>query len=237
MLEVDGINVAYGRLKVLHAVSLRVDAHEIVTLIGANGAGKTTTMMTISGLLKASAGAIRFDGEAIQGLPGHEVARRGIAHVAQESHLFRSMTVEENLELGALRLGRNKDRKASMDEVYGYFEVLGRRRRQTAGSLSGGEQKMLAFGRALMSDPRLLLLDEPSAGLSPLMVKGLANVIRDLRRSRKLTTLIVEQNSVLALGLADRGYLLESGQIVSSGTTAQLSASDVVKTAYLGISA
>lgn len=235
MLELDGINVSYGKIDVLHDMSMSVSEHEIVTLIGSNGAGKTTTMMSISGLTKVRSGAIRFCGERIDTLPAHKVARLGIAQVAQASHLFRDMTVEENLALGSLRLGKGAARAAAYDEVYSYFDVLGRRRRQAAGSLSGGEQKMLAFGRALMSDPRLLLLDEPSAGLSPIMVKSLAAVVRELRTTRKLTTLIVEQNAVLALGLADRGYLLASGHVVASGSTAQLASSDAVKVAYLGM--
>lgn len=235
MLEVSRLAVAHGATLALHDVSLDVKEHEIVTLIGANGAGKTTLMMAVSGVLKPRAGRIVFRGREIQDLSAHDVARLGVAQVAQQSHLFKAMTVEENLHLGAYRLGRRADTGRTLDQIYAYFPVLGRRKAQRAGSLSGGEQKMLAFGRALMAQPTLLLLDEPSAGLSPKMVSDLARVIRDLRSARILTTLIVEQNAVLALDLADRGYLLESGHVRASGTAKDLLGSDEVRMAYLGM--
>lgn len=235
LLSVEMLNVFYGNVHVLWDVCLSVNEHEIVTLIGANGAGKTTVLMTISGIIKPRTGLIEFEGSRIERTEPHDIVRLGIAHVAQERHLFAQMSVEENLLLGS-RASKNQSMAAeSLAEVYEYFGALRERRDQRAGSLSGGEQKMLAFGRALMSRPKLLLLDEPSAGLAPIMVKELARVIRRLRDVRRLTTLIVEQNAVLALGLAHRGYLLESGRVVANGSTTELAGSEKVRIAYLGM--
>jgi branched-chain amino acid transport system ATP-binding protein len=235
LLSVEMLNVFYGNVRVLWDVSLSVEEHEIVTLIGANGAGKTTLLMSISGILKARTGLIKFEGIPIEKAEPHDVVKLGIAHVAQERHLFPQMSVEENLLLGSRAAKNPSTADETLAEVYEYFEALRPRRAQRAGSLSGGEQKMLAFGRALMSRPKLLLLDEPSAGLAPIMVKELARVIRRLRDVTRLTTLIVEQNAVLALGLAQRGYLLESGRVVAHGSTAELAGSEKVRIAYLGM--
>lgn len=235
MLAVDRLSVAYEQATVLHGVSLEVRKGEIVTLIGANGAGKTTLLMTISGIVRASSGTISFDGALIERKEPHEIVGLGVAHAAQERHLFRDMSVEENLKLGALRFGRKHDPAPELEQVYSYFGVLRRRKEQPAGSLSGGEQAMLTVGRALMAKPRLLLLDEPSAGLSPRMVEELAEVIQRLFTETAIPILIVEQNAMLALDIAHRAYLLETGRIVASGSAKELAGSEEVRVAYLGL--
>jgi branched-chain amino acid transport system ATP-binding protein len=235
MLKVNNLNVLYGNVQALWDVSLEVKEGEIVTLIGANGAGKTTTMMTISGILKPRSGKIEYLGTRIEGLKPHKIIELGIAQVPQGRHLFSGMTVRENLELGAYRSQKKSNLSQQLEEVNEFFEVLRERENDKAGVLSGGQQQMLAFGRALMSNAKLLLFDEPSAGLAPIMVNQMADIIRKLRKNKKITTLIVEQNAVLALDLAERGYVLESGRIIVSGKASDLSTDELVKKAYLGI--
>lgn len=235
MLNVNKLNVYYGNVQALWDITLEVNEREIVTLIGANGAGKTTLMMTLSGIIRPRSGTIEYLGSRIDGLKPHHIISMGIAQVPQGRHLFPEMTVKENLELGAYRFRKNGVIKDRLEEIYGLFEILHEKENQKAGSLSGGQQQMLAFGRALMSKSKLSLLDEPSAGLAPIMVKELARIIRNLREKKGMTTLIVEQNAILALELADRGYVLESGNVVASGKASDLSKSELVKKAYLGI--
>lgn len=235
MLHVERLSVSYGQARVLEDVSLDVRKGEIVTLIGANGAGKTTLLMAISGIVRASSGTISFDGQRIERHEPHDIVALGVAHAPQERHLFRDMSVEENLKLGALRFGRRHNPSPELEQVYGYFDVLHRRKEQPAGSLSGGEQAMLTVGRALMAKPRLLLLDEPSAGLSPRMVEELADVTQRLFTETSIPILIVEQNAMLALDIANRAYLLDTGRIVASGTAKELAGSEEVRVAYLGL--
>lgn len=234
MLKVDHLNVFYGSIQALRDVSIEVNQGEIVTLVGANGAGKTTFMMTLSGIKRPASGTVEFQGARIDKLPPHDIVSMGVAQVAQGRQLFPDMTVVENLELGAYRARDTNRIEQKLQQVYGYFEVLGKRKNQRAGTLSGGEQQMLAIGRALMANPKLLLLDEPSAGLAPVIVDNLAEIITNLRKEG-LTILIVEQNAHLALDIADRGYVLETGTLVAQGTASELARSELVKKAYLGI--
>ena len=232
MLNVQGINVYYGNIHAIKDVSFHVEAGEIVTLIGANGAGKSTTLKTISGLLRTRTGEIMFDGQDIRTTAPHRIVGMGLAHVPEGRRVFLSMTVEENLEMGAFTrpvLGVS----ASLADVYQRFPRLQERRRQVAGTLSGGEQQMRAMGRALMSRPRLLMLDEPSMGLAPILVEQVFDIIRELHEAGT-TILLVEQNARMALSIADRGYVLETGSVVLEGTGAELMQSDAVKKAYLG---
>lgn len=233
MLKVDALDVYYGKNQALREVSLSIEQGELVTLIGANGAGKSTLLMALSGVIKPSKGTIEFLGERIDNLPSQEIVSCGLCQVPQNAQLFSGMKVRENLELGALRI-KNVDRKEMLQKVYSYFKVLRDRSEQRAGSLSGGERQMLAIGRGLMSDPKLLLLDEPSVGLSPLMVEYLADILVKLRKEG-LTMLLVEQNVHLALDIADRGYVLQTGSVVTSGKSSELINSEIVKKAYLGI--
>jgi branched-chain amino acid transport system ATP-binding protein len=235
MLRVNRLNVFYGNVQALWDITVEVKEREIVTLIGANGAGKTTFMMTLSGIIKPKSGTIDFFGSRIEGLKPHHILGLGIAQVPQGRHLFPEMTVRENLELGAYRFRKNGTVRERLEQAYSFFDILEKRQNEKAGSLSGGQQQMLAFARALMAESKLLLLDEPSAGLAPIMVKELARIIRKLRTKKGLTTLIVEQNAILALDLADRGYVLESGSVVASGRASDLASSELVKKAYLGI--
>ncbi len=234
MLEIDSLNVSYGRAQVLFDVSIRVGAGELVTVIGANGAGKTTLLLTISGILRAGDGQITFDGERIETLRPHEIVSRGMGHVPQGKELFPAMTVLENLELGAHLVGGNDEYRERLDRAFELFPRLSERARQRAGTLSGGEQQMLAIARALMGKPRLLLLDEPSAGLAPIIVDDLADIILSMNQ-QGLTVLLVEQNAYLALELAQKAYVMESGRVVESGDTAAVRTSDLVRRAYLGI--
>jgi branched-chain amino acid transport system ATP-binding protein len=233
LLEVDGIDAAYGRIRALDGVSLRVEEGEIVTLIGANGAGKTTTLRTISGLLRATAGAIRFAAENITRCAPDEIVRRGIGHSPEGRRVFARMSVRENLELGAYTRRSHAEIAEDMERVFTIFPRLRERIAQKAGTLSGGEQQMLAMGRALMSRPRLLMLDEPSLGLSPILVQTIFGVIRDIN-ARGTTVLLVEQNARQALAIATRGYVLEVGKVVFEDTAANLMASEAVRAAYLG---
>ena len=232
ILKVDNINVYYGAIHAIKGISFEVNAGEIVTLIGANGAGKSTTLQTVSGLLHSRTGSIEFLGESLMGIPAHKVVSKGLAQVPEGRRVFLQMTVEENLEMGAYtRSGSGID--ADLEKVYTYFPRLMERRRQIAGTLSGGEQQMLAMGRALMSRPKLLMLDEPSMGLAPILVEQIFEIIRTLHRAGT-TILLVEQNAQAALSVADRAYVLETGRISLSGTGKDLMASDQVRKAYLG---
>jgi branched-chain amino acid transport system ATP-binding protein len=237
LLEVDGLEVAYGKIRAVKGVSFAVDAGAVVTLIGANGAGKTTTLRTLSGLQAPSAGTVTFDGRRIDGVPAHEIVGRGIAHVPEGRRIFPRMTVRENLELGAfIRSGRAASAgefSADLQHVYDLFPVLAERQAQAGGTLSGGEQQMLAIGRAMMSRPRLLMLDEPSMGLSPIMMNLIFTTLAELK-ARGTTILLVEQNAQAALALADRAYVIEGGSVVLEGSAAELSASEQVRKAYLG---
>ena len=231
LLQVDDIEVRYGAIRALKGVSFEVFEGEVVALLGANGAGKTTTQKTVSGMLQPSLGQIIFDGERIDGIPPHKLISMGICHVPEGRRVFPRMTVHENLEMGAFRFKR-PDTKV-FDRVLELFPRLGERIKQPAGTLSGGEQQMLAIGRALMGKPRLLLLDEPSMGLAPLIVKQIFDIVREIN-STGVTVLIVEQNAAQALALANRGYVLETGELVLSGTGRELLADDRVRAAYLG---
>ena len=232
MLKVNDINVYYGAIHAIKGVSFEVNDGEIVTLIGANGAGKTTTLQTVSGLLHSRTGSIEFMGENIMGQPAHKLVGKGLAQVPEGRRVFLQMTVEENLEMGAY--SQPKSTVASgLERAYELFPRLSERRRQVAGTLSGGEQQMLAMGRALMSNPKLLMLDEPSMGLAPILVEQIFDIIRSLHKAGT-TILLVEQNAQMALSVADRAYVLETGKIVSTGTGAQLLNDESVKKAYLG---
>lgn len=233
MLEVKDINVYYGAIHALKGVSLTVADGELVSLIGANGAGKTTTLRTISGLLHAATGSVTLDGVDLQKAAPNKIISLGLAHVPEGRHVFARMTVEENLRMGAYSIRDQKKIAANMEMVYNHFPRLRERRRQFAGTLSGGEQQMLAIGRALMSRPKLLMLDEPSMGLAPILVEQIFEIIQSLHKSGT-TILLVEQNAQMALSVADRAYVMETGAISLSGTGRELAESDQVKMAYLG---
>ena len=233
MLEIKDINVHFGVIHALKGISFTVNEGEIVTLIGANGAGKTTTLRTISGLKKPTSGSIIFEGKDITHSTAQERVRLGISQAPEGRRVFPSMTVLENLELGAFL---RKDKKGIADDlkmVYDHFPILADRKKQAAGTLSGGEQQMLAIGRALMSRPRLLLLDEPSMGLAPLLVQEIFNIIKEINKAGT-TILLVEQNASMALQIADRAYVMETGSIVLSGTGEELMQCEDIKKAYLG---
>jgi branched-chain amino acid transport system ATP-binding protein len=231
LLRVDGLRVSYGAIEALRNISFEVDEGEIVTLLGANGAGKTTTLRTVSGLLKPKAGTIEFDGRSMAGVAAHDIVAAGIGHVPEGRRIFPRMSVHENLLMGAYR--RRGDLTGDIDRVFDLFPVLRERREQEGGTLSGGEQQMLAIGRALMSRPRLLLLDEPSMGLAPLIVLKIFEIIREINEAGT-TVLLVEQNAAQALRLATRGYVLETGEVVMTDTAAALLTNDRVRAAYLG---
>jgi branched-chain amino acid transport system ATP-binding protein len=232
LLSVRGIEVGYGTIPALHGIDLDVEKGEIVTLIGANGAGKTTTLRTISGLLKPRTGEVFFDGQNITGIKPHLITGRGVSHVPEGRGIFANLTVQDNLELGAY-LRKDKISQAEYNRVFTLFPVLKERIKQNAGTLSGGEQQMLAISRALMAKPTVLLLDEPSLGLAPQMVQTIFRVIREIN-SEGTTILLVEQNAHMALVTAHRGYVMETGRITHSDDTKALLASDRIKKAYLG---
>ncbi len=232
LLKVEGINVYYGAIHAIKDISFQVNQGEIVTLIGANGAGKTTTLQTVSGLLRSKTGSILFDGQDINTVSADKLVGRGLAQVPEGRRVFLQMSVEENLEMGAYTqppAGVPRD----LEMVYDLFPRLKERRSQVAGTLSGGEQQMLAMGRALMSNPKLLMLDEPSMGLAPILVEQIFDIIQDLNRKGS-TILLVEQNAQMALSVAHRGYVMETGKIVATGSGAELIESPEIKRAYLG---
>jgi branched-chain amino acid transport system ATP-binding protein len=233
MLELEDLRAGYGNIEALHGISLSVGEGEIVTLIGANGAGKTTTLMTISGCVRARTGAIRFRGRDISGLPPHEIVALGLVQSPEGRKIFPRLTVAENLEMGAFTRRDPDGIAADQNRVFELFPILGERRRQPGGTLSGGEQQMLAIARALMARPRLLLLDEPSLGLAPLVVSRIFEVIRELNREGA-TILLVEQNAQMALKAAHRGYVLETGTIAMADAADKLLADPRVRSAYLG---
>ena len=233
MLEVNNLNVFYGAIHALKGISLTVGDGELVSLIGANGAGKTTTLHAISGLLPIASGSILLDGKELQKVPSHKIISLGLAHVPEGRHVFARMTVEENLRMGAYIQRDQKSIQKNLDKVYEYFPRLKERWKQLAGTLSGGEQQMLATGRALMTDPTIVLMDEPSMGLSPLLVKEIFSIIETLHRTG-ITILLVEQNAKMALAVSDRAYVLETGTISMSGKAEELANDDRVRKAYLG---
>lgn len=233
MLTIKNLNVYYGAIHAVKDLNMEVGDGEIVTLIGSNGAGKSTTLHTISGLIKPKTGSILYKGEEIVGVPAHKLVGRGLVQVPEGRHVFAEMTVMENLDVGAY-LRTDKDGIArDKEKVFEKFPRLKERISQTAGTLSGGEQQMLAMGRALMSRPQLLILDEPSMGLAPLLVREIFSIIKEIN-SEGTTVLLVEQNANMALSIADRAYVLETGRVVLSGTAAELAASEAVQKAYLG---
>jgi len=234
MLELENVEVFYGAVQALRGISLRVDEGEIVTVIGSNGAGKSTTLRTISGLLRPRSGAVIYQGQDISRTPPAEIVARGICHTPEGRRIFAELTVDENLSMGAyLRrdpVGIERDRK----HIFELFPILGQRRAQFGGTLSGGEQQMLAIARSLMSRPRLLMLDEPSLGLAPLIVKQIFEVVSELNRADGITILLVEQNASLALKTAHRGYVFETGTVLMEDEAAKLAANEQVREAYLG---
>ena len=233
ILKVDDIHVYYGSIHAVKGVSFEVNEGEVVTLIGANGAGKSTILNTVSGLLHPKTGSVVFEGRDLKGVTPHKIVEYGLAQVPEGRHIFQQMSVEENLQMGAYTQP-NATVEPGIADVYERFPRLAERRRQIAGTLSGGEQQMLAMGRALMSRPKLLMLDEPSMGLAPILVEQIFDIIRELH-SAGTTILLVEQNSQAALSVADRAYVLETGRISLTGTGAELMASDAVRKAYLGV--
>jgi branched-chain amino acid transport system ATP-binding protein len=233
LLEIEDMHSYYGHIQALRGISLTVDEGEVVTLIGSNGAGKTTTLRSIHGILPPKQGRIIFAGEEIQGVPAHELISRGIAQSPEGRRIFFRMTVLENLEMGAYHRNDASGVREDMDRVFGLFPRLKERTKQEAGTMSGGEQQMLAIGRALMSRPRLLLLDEPSMGLAPVLVERIFEIIREINK-QGTTILLVEQNANIALEIATRGYVLETGTIVNSAPAAELREDPTVREAYLG---
>ena len=233
LLEAENLEAQYGATKVLHGLGFAVEAGGITAILGANGAGKTTTLRAVCGMVK-TAGSVRFEGQRIDGKPTEEIVRLGIAHTPEGRGTFMDLTVQENLRLGAYVRRDRSAIAADFDRIYGYFPVLGQRQSQQAGTLSGGEQQMLAVARALMSRPRLLLLDEPSLGLAPLLTREIFRIVRAINRDEGVSVLLVEQNAAMALELADHAYLLETGRVVMSGPSADLQRDDSIRRSYLG---
>ena len=233
MLEVKNLSVSYGAIEAVKDISFTVNAGEIVSLIGANGAGKTTTLHTITGLVPAKSGSVMYNGVDLLKTHNNKIVTLGMAHIPEGRHVFTRMSVEENLEMGAFSLKDQSDLKKDLDMVYGLFPRLKERRNQKAGTLSGGEQQMLAMGRALMSHPKTILMDEPSMGLSPTLVKEIFSIIRKLHE-QGITILLVEQNAKMALSIADRAYVLETGRITMEGDAKELLNNEQVRKAYLG---
>lgn len=233
VLELNDINVYYGKIHAVKNISLKIKKGELVALLGANGAGKTTTLRTISGMLRAKSGSIIFDGQDINKIEAHKIVAMGLAHCPEGRQVFSRLSVLENLKIGAFLRKDHKKIEKDLELVYSLFPVLAERKNQSAGTLSGGEQQMLAIGRSLMSNPSLLLFDEPSLGLAPIIIEKIFEVIKELKNEGK-TILLVEQNAYNALAIADRGYVLETGNIKLSGEAGDLLANDEVKKAYLG---
>ncbi|KXU07981.1 ABC transporter ATP-binding protein [Streptococcus oralis] len=233
MLKVENLSVHYGMIQAVRDVSFEVNEGEVVSLIGANGAGKTTILRTLSGLVRPSAGKIQFLGKEIQKLPAQKIVAGGLSQVPEGRHVFPGLTVMENLEMGAFLKKNREENQANLKKVFSRFPRLEERKNQDAATLSGGEQQMLAMGRALMSTPKLLLLDEPSMGLAPIFIEEIFDIIQDIQK-QGTTVLLIEQNANKALAISDRGYVLETGKIVLSGTGKELAASDEVRKAYLG---
>ncbi|WP_405981197.1 ABC transporter ATP-binding protein [Streptomyces sp. NBC_00158] len=233
LLEVEDLRVAYGKIEAVKGISFTVNEGEIVTLIGTNGAGKTTTLRTLSGLIKPKGGLIRFQGKSLKKVPAHDIVSLGLAHSPEGRHIFPRMSIEDNLLLGAFLRNDKEGIQKDVQRAYDLFPILGERRKQAAGTLSGGEQQMLAMGRALMSQPKLLMLDEPSMGLSPLMMQKIMATIAELKAAGT-TILLVEQNAQAALSLADQGHVMEIGKIVLSGPGRELLVNEDVRKAYLG---
>ena len=233
LLDVKDLRAGYGDVRVLHGLSFSIAEGGVTTLLGANGAGKTTTLRALSRMIRAS-GEVTFAGRRIDGLSAEEIVRLGVAHVPEGRGTFTRLTVEENLQLGAITRGDRAGIAADLERLYGHFPILKTRRAQQAGTLSGGEQQMLALARAMMLRPRLLLLDEPSFGLAPLIVRELFDILGAINREEGVSMLLVEQNAALALSIADQAYLLETGEIVMSGPAAQISQDESVRRAYLG---
>jgi branched-chain amino acid transport system ATP-binding protein len=236
VLTVEGLVVAYGAVEALHGVDLEVREGEIVTLIGANGAGKTTTLRAVSGLAAARAGTVTFLGEPLARVPAHRLVARGLSHVPEGRRIFTGLTVRENLDLGAYAVRGRAETARRLERVLALFPRLRERLAQSGGTLSGGEQQMLAIGRALMARPRLLLLDEPSLGLAPILVQEIVREIARINREEGTAILLVEQNATMALSIAARGYVLETGRVVLSGAASSLLADPAVRAAYLGLS-
>ena len=233
LLEVRGLRAGYGAIQVLHGLDFAIEEGGVTTLLGANGAGKTTTLRALCGMIR-TAGEVLFDGQRIDGRATEDIVRLGVAHVPEGRGTFVRLTVEENLQLGAMTRSDRRGIAGDIDRVYDYFPMLRRRRLQQAGTLSGGEQQMLAVGRALMLRPRLMLLDEPSFGLAPLVVREVFGILETINREAKVSMLLVEQNAELALGLADEAYLIETGTIVMSGPAREIRQDESVRRAYLG---
>jgi branched-chain amino acid transport system ATP-binding protein len=233
MLKIENLHVSYGGIRALRGISLEVPDGKIVTLIGANGAGKSTTLRTISGLVKADSGSIIYDGEELLGMPIYRILEKGIAQVPEGRRVFTNLTVRENLKIGAYLRNDKEQIEKDLEWVYGLFPRLKERDWQLAGTLSGGEQQMLAVGRALMSRPKLMMMDEPSLGLAPLVVRDIFEIIKEINR-QGVTVLLIEQNANMALKTADYGYVLETGQITLTGTGQELLSNEAVKKAYLG---
>jgi len=233
LLRVENLETYYGKIAALNGISFEVMEGQVVTLLGSNGAGKSTTLKTISGLVKPSSGRVFFCGEDITALPPHEIVKKGLVHLPEGRHIFKDLTVTENLELGSYTLKDNHERKRRMQKVFARFPILEKRNKQHGGTLSGGEQQMLAIGRGLMSEPKLLLMDEPSMGIAPLIVKDITKIIKGLH-DEGTTILLVEQNAKMALGLADYGYVLDVGSIVLQGKGSDLREDEKVVKAYLG---
>jgi branched-chain amino acid transport system ATP-binding protein len=234
MLRVNEIHASYGPILALHGVSLEVTEGSVVTLLGPNGAGKSTTLRTISGLMHPTSGTIEFDGRRIDRLAAERIVSLGISQVPENRQLFAELTVLENLRLGAWGRRDGKGIKSDMEQVFAYFPILLQRQKQVAGTLSGGEQQMLAIGRGLMARPRLLILDEPSLGLAPLVTREIFQIIKSINEKQKVTILLVEQNANLALDIAQHGYVLETGRIVLADTSVNLQRSESVRQSYLG---
>jgi branched-chain amino acid transport system ATP-binding protein len=234
MLEVENLHVSYGAIKALHGVSLKVPQGSIVTLIGANGAGKSTTLRALSGLVKAASGSIRYEGQDITGLPAHKIVSRHLCHVPEGRMVFANLTVKENLAMGAYLLKDKAWIAKQTEYVFHLFPRLKERESQAAGTLSGGEQQMLAIGRALLGNPKFLMLDEPSLGIAPLLVKAIFERIVEINREQGLTILLVEQNANLALDVSSYGYVLETGSVLLEGPSGDLKANPRVQEAYLG---